>query len=137
MARRTFEVGKEGGAIVVLASGGTQADAARASGLASRTISRRMQDPAFRRAVREARASLLERALGKAADVAVEAVEELRRLLRDESPSIRLGAARAILEHSTRLRESVEFAERLDTLERDVRAAAERRERFESKEPEP
>jgi hypothetical protein len=46
-----------------------------------------------------------------------EAADTLRALLRAKSRSVRLGAARAILELGTRLRESVELEQRIAALE--------------------
>jgi HEAT repeat protein len=48
----------------------------------------------------------------------VEAADTLRDLLTAESESVRLGAARAMLELGVRVRDSVELGERVAELER-------------------
>ena len=76
-----------------------------------------MADPAFRRRVVELRADMVARSLGRLADGMADAADTLRALLRAEGESVRLGAARALLELGTKLRESVELEERLAALE--------------------
>jgi hypothetical protein len=56
--------------------------------------------------------------LGRMADGMVEAADTLRKLLSASSESVRLGAARAVLELGMKVRDSVEVGERLDELER-------------------
>jgi hypothetical protein len=70
-----------------------------------------------RQAVAEARSKLVDAALGQLADASAEAVTTLRALLHAEGESVRLGAARSILELGTKLRESVEFEQRISRLE--------------------
>jgi hypothetical protein len=103
--------------LLALASGQTVRDAARAAGVGERTAARRWADPAFRRRVTRLRAELVERATGQLADGMAEAVATLRRLLTAEGESVRLGAARSILELGNRLREAVELEGRLRAVE--------------------
>jgi hypothetical protein len=103
---------------LALASGQTLRDAAAATGIGERTATRRCVDTAFRRRVAELRGDMVQRALGRMADGMAEAADKLRQLLAADSESVRLGAARALLELGVKLRESVELAERLDALER-------------------
>jgi hypothetical protein len=102
---------------LALASGLTAGDAAERAGVAPRTAYRRLADAAFRAHVAELRAEMVGRALGKMADGMAEAADILRQLLRAEKESVRLGAARALLELTVRLRESVELEERVRVLE--------------------
>ncbi len=60
---------------------------------------------------------MFEQALGAVASAGVTAAQTLRDLLRASSESVRLGAARSVLELGSRLRESVELEERLSRLE--------------------
>jgi hypothetical protein len=100
-----------------LASGQTVRDAARAAGIGERTATRRVADPDFRRRIAEMRAEMIGRALGQLADGMTEAASTLRGLLAAEGESVRLGAARSILELGHKLREAVEFEERIADLE--------------------
>lgn len=102
---------------LALARGDTVAAASEAASIGERTAYRRLADPEFRRHVVELRAGMVERALGKLADAATEAVDTLRTLLSSGTDSTRLGAARSILELGTKLRESVELEQRLAMLE--------------------
>ena len=61
---------------------------------------------------------MVERAVAKMADGMADAADKLRQLLNADSESVRLGAARSLLELGVKLRESVELEERLAELER-------------------
>jgi hypothetical protein len=102
---------------LALASGQTVTEAAVSADLSRRTATRRVADPAFRRRVAELRAGMVARALGKMADGMTAAADTLRALLDAEGESVRLGAARSILELGNKLRESVELEQRLADLE--------------------
>ncbi len=104
--------------LLALAGGMTVRDAARTAGVGERTATRRLADLDFRRRVSEVRAEMVERALGKMADGMAEAADTLRNLLRAEGESVRLGAARSILELGNKLREAVELEARLAEVER-------------------
>jgi len=106
--------------LVAIARGETVRDAAREAGIGERTAWRRMADPEFRRRLSGVRADVLERATGRLADAGAEAAETLKALLKAESESVRLGAARAILELGSKLREAGELEERLRMLESDA-----------------
>jgi hypothetical protein len=107
----------EAALLVALASGMTVRDAAVAAGIGERTATRRVTDPGFRRQVAQLRANMVQRALGRLADASVQAVDTLRALLSAEADTVKLGAARAILELGNRLRETVELEERIAALE--------------------
>jgi hypothetical protein len=106
--------------LLALAAGRPVRDAAGSAGLGERTARRRLADPDFRRRVVEARGEMVARALGKMADGMAEAADTLRQLLRAEGESVRLGAARSILELGNKLRESVELEQRLAALEEQL-----------------
>jgi hypothetical protein len=105
---------------LALASGKTITEAAAAADLSRRTATRQVADPDFRRRVAALRAEMVARALGKMADGMTDAVDTLRALLNAEGESVRLGAARSILELGNKLREAVELEERLAEVERLV-----------------
>ena len=104
--------------IVALASGRTVRDAAKHAKVGERTAHRRLGDREFRRKVSEARAEMIEQAAGRLAKAASTAVTTLRKLLKAESESVRLGACRAILESCERLRQSADLEQRIAELER-------------------
>ena len=103
--------------LLALACGATVENAARSAGVSERTAYRRLGDPAFQGAVKKARAEMVQRALGRLSDSATAAADALRRLLHAEAESVRLGAARSILELGTKLRDAAELEERLRALE--------------------
>jgi hypothetical protein len=104
---------------LALAAGQTLRVAAEAAGVSERTATRRWADLGFRRRVAELRGDMVARSLGRMADGMAEAADVLRALLAAGTPpAVRLGAARALLELGTKLRESVELEERLQALER-------------------
>jgi hypothetical protein len=103
--------------IIALAAGRTVARAAQAACVAETTVYRRLRNPQFRRRVNEVRAAFTERALARLAAASTTAVGTLQRLLKAKSEAVRLSAARSILELGTKLRETVEFEERIIRLE--------------------
>lgn len=109
--------------VATLAGGATVADAALAAGVAERTVYRRLQDPAFVQAVNGARAEMITRAVGQLADASTEAAATLRNLLSATSETVQLGAARSVLEMTTRLRESEELERRITEIEAKLAAS--------------
>jgi lambda repressor-like predicted transcriptional regulator len=112
-------------AVVVagLAAGLTKGEVARQATVSDRTLRRWLAQDDFRRQVEDARAELISRTVGRLADATTDAVATLRALLdTNYPPSVRLGAARAILEMATRYREAETMEQRLATLEAVVAA---------------
>jgi hypothetical protein len=91
---------------------------ARRTGFSERTVRRRLEDVEFNEMVRQTRLEMVERAASRMAGAMEESVLTLRHLLTAESETVRLGAARSVIEIGTKLRESVEFEDRLNDLER-------------------
>lgn len=103
--------------IAALAAGASVAAAGKAGGVSERTAYRRLEDPAFRRQVDDARAAILSRAVAKLTASSTEAAETLRRLLYSNMDFARLAAARAILELGAKLREHEDLDKRVRALE--------------------
>jgi hypothetical protein len=114
-----FLTPRQEAAAASLAAGFTQAVAAEQSGAGERTIKTWLATvPAIGARVRELRAELTSRALGRLAAEMASAAETLGFLSRKaKSEMCRLGAARAVLELGVKLRESVELEERIAALE--------------------
>jgi hypothetical protein len=104
--------------LAALTAGKATEDAAAAVGVSARTAYRRLADPAFRQRLAEAQAQLVAQALGKVMASATAAATTLEQLLTAESETVRLGAARTILELGTKVRENSDLAARLQALER-------------------
>ncbi len=103
--------------VVALAAGATYDDAARAAGCSGRTVDRRVLDAGFRRRVQEARAAACRRTANLLVDAAVEAVSELRELMRSaDTDASKVSAARAILMIAPAWRDAVEVEARLTAL---------------------
>lgn len=103
--------------VAALAAGCTYEAAAEQASVSERTVRRRLDDPAFRKQVDDARAEILGRAVARLTSASVRAVETLEALLGSEMDFARLSAARAILELGVKLREQTELAARIDALE--------------------
>jgi len=102
--------------VVALLTAGGAGQAAATAGVSVRTVRRWLADPAFTTAVRDAgRSSAREAMSGLLASQRL-AVEVLRGLLDDQSPSTRLRAAACLLDHGARALE-VDVDERLDCVE--------------------
>jgi hypothetical protein len=110
-----------------LAAGLTVDAAATRAGVSQRTAHRRLAEPDFRRRVAELRGGMVERALGRAARGMSAAADRLRRLLKAKSESVQLGAAKALLELTVKLRESVELEARITALEQRQERESKRR----------
>ncbi|MBM3996308.1 MAG: hypothetical protein FJ303_19470 [Planctomycetes bacterium] len=102
---------------LALAAGDSIADAAAKAGMSERTVYRRLADPAFRKRVQTLRAEMIGRALGRMADGMTLAADVLRELLSADAESVRLGAARSILDLGLKLRDATETEDRLAALE--------------------
>ncbi len=105
--------------LLALASGASVKQAADACNLSERTIRRRLDDASFVARLRAMRSDVLDGVLGRLTFAAASAVEVLKTLMADaESETVKLGAARAVLEHAGKLRADIEFESRLAELER-------------------
>ena len=110
--------------VLALAGGQTVRGAAAAAGVSERTAFRRLADPDFRRQVHEARAGMMQQALGKLTAGMSQAADVLQALLKAEADSVKLSAARTILETGNRLRDACEIEQRLSELEVRLRTTA-------------
>ncbi len=104
---------------ISVAAGMTLAAASRKAGVGERTVKTWSGTcPAFRRRVMELRSEMTTQALGRLVDGMTSAADTLGYLARNaRSETVRLGAARAVLELATKLRESIELEERIARLE--------------------
>jgi hypothetical protein len=106
--------------VTALAGGASAAAAAAKAEVSARTVRRRLGDPAFRAQVDEARAELVRQAVGKLADVGALAGETLADLVREGTGTVKLGAARSILEFMFRGHEVDTLARQVADLKRQV-----------------
>jgi hypothetical protein len=99
-----------------LAAGQEVAEAARAAGVSERTAYRRLAEPEFKRHVGELRGAMVSQALGRLSDAMTAAADRLRKLVDSADEKVALGAAKAVLELTPRLREAEELQGQLDEL---------------------
>ena len=107
-------------AALALASGLTQTEAAKKVGIGERTLRRWLKQDDFRQSVAAAKREMVSRAVAMLADASTEAATTLRQLLQADSESVRLNAAKAIIELGIKLRESEELAERVKQIEETI-----------------
>ena len=104
--------------LIALASGVAVAEAASKANMSERTAFRRLQDPDFQRRLSQLRGQMQTQAMGMLARIASDAAATLEDLMgQDRPPTVRLGAARAILDLGGRLREQGEVEARLTAIE--------------------
>jgi hypothetical protein len=104
--------------VLALACGASADGAAQKAGLSRRTVYRRLEDPAFRAKVAAMRAEMARRTTGVLTAAGLTAVKTLTTLQESAlSESVRLGAARATIELACKMRENVEWGERLAAIE--------------------
>lgn len=108
--------------LMALACGATIENAARSAGISETTAHRRLLDPEFQRRLQKIRDDMVERATHMLTAAAMEAVKTLLELQKTSTPAtVRLGAAKTILELGMRFRETAELVERIEALEAQFR----------------
>lgn len=104
--------------ISALAQGSNLTQAAERAGCSPRTVARRLQREDFRQLVSVERRNYFDRASGLLAGAFMSAAATLVDLSRrSTNDSVRLGAARAVLEWGERLRDNLDLEERVAALE--------------------
>jgi hypothetical protein len=104
--------------IAALACGATLESAAQAAGVCVRTAHRRRRDPEFIQRLEAFRADIVQRTAGMVTAASAQAVKTLIELQSASTPaSVRLNAARAILDFGIKLRDSAEMEQRIASLE--------------------
>ena len=104
--------------VAALARGHTIAEASKQAKIGGRTAYTWLkQDPTIKAEVNELQQQATSEALALLTQLGRQAAITLGRLLDSDRPTVRLGAARAILELGPRLREIGELEERLAALE--------------------
>jgi hypothetical protein len=106
--------------LLALASGKSYRDAAAEVGVSVKTVQRRMSDAAFRARVSELRGAMVSEASGRLARAMSGAAGALEGLLTAEGESVRLSAARSVLEFGVKIRESAELEQRVVALEQSL-----------------
>lgn len=106
-------------ALAAVLSSPTVREAASAAGVGERTLGRWLASPVFRAALRDHARDVSSEATSRLLGARRRAVATLLAALDDESPSVRLRAAVALLEHGDRARED-DIEVRLTELERRV-----------------
>ena len=101
-----------------LARGATVENAAQNAGVSERTAYRRQADPEFCQRLKKTRADMVERTAAALTTVSMEAVKTLHELQGfGMPPTVRLQAARSVIELGMKLRKETEFEERITVLE--------------------
>lgn len=105
--------------VLTLACGATVEGAARQAGVSERTVRRRLQDPKFVQKVNKLRSEMHVRVADQLTAASTEGVRTMVQLMKENNTgSVRLGAARSVVELSTKVRETADLAVRLAELER-------------------
>ena len=106
-------------ALAALLTSPSKAAAAKAAGIAPRTLRDYLADPAFRAAYRDAFGNMVEDATRQAQQAISPALSTLREIVedREEDAQARISAARAILSHGIKLTETTDILNRLQELE--------------------
>ena len=107
--------------LLALACGATVEKAAEKAQVSVRTVYRRIAEPSFQQQLHRIRADMVHRAASMLTAAAMEAIKTLMDLQSAATPAaVRLGAARAILDLGTKLRESSELEDRVAELEQQL-----------------
>jgi hypothetical protein len=106
--------------LLALACGATTEAASQAAGIGRSTANRRLKDPEFQRKLQNLRSEMVQRTAAMLTAAGQEFFKTLLELSKPPAPyAIRLGAAKAGLELGTKLRDAVDFEERIAALEQE------------------
>ena len=107
--------------LTALSCGATHEAAAQKAGVSKATVQRRLKDPEFCQRLQELGTDMVKRASSALTAASVEAIKTLLSLQATTVPhAVGLGAARAVLEIGTKLREVATLEERLAALEQQM-----------------
>jgi hypothetical protein len=107
--------------LLALACGATPETAARQAQVSERTVHRRLADPKFRQQLDQLRSDMMQRTASGLAAAGSESVRTLLDLQKTSvPPATRLGAAKAVLEMSMKLKEMTDLKERIAALEQQM-----------------
>jgi hypothetical protein len=110
--------GADGKLLLALACGATAEAAARQAGVSESTVRRRLKEPAFVAKLNKTRAEMHLRVADQLTAASTEGVRTMVQLMKEtNSGSVRLGAARSVVELSAKVRETADLAIRLADLE--------------------
>jgi len=112
-------------AIVALLSASSVERAAKTAGMSRATLLRWMQDEGFKAELTAARRALVTEAISRLQVMLTDATATLHALLTCKAPTVRLGAARALVEFAFRAKDAEDFESRLSALEQRVTRGAE------------
>jgi hypothetical protein len=101
-----------------LARGDSHVEAGRKAGVSARTVARRLESDEFKQQIDDFRHAVLSEAAGRLCAASGRAVDTLNKLLTSKSDSIKLSAARSILESAVKVVELVRIEGRLVEIER-------------------
>jgi len=109
--------------LTLLAFGATKETAARQAGVSLSTVKRRLADPDFCRRKQALLAETVQRMAGAFTGAGTAAVQTMLELMKAPfSGTVRLGAARAVVELGIKVREQTDFEQRLADLEERMAA---------------
>jgi hypothetical protein len=106
--------------LMAIACGATVENGAAKAGVSTRTATRRMADPVFRKRLRALRLDMVQRTMGALTASGQEAARTLLELMKASTPSVRRGAVRLVLEMGIKMRELADLEERLGALEEQM-----------------
>jgi hypothetical protein len=104
--------------LLALAAGKSPEEAATAAGCSRATAFRRLAQPDFQLRLAQARAAMMDQALGRLASAAAGAADVLQQLSQTgESEKVQLAASKALLDGLAKMRHLTDIEERLQALE--------------------
>src|ERR1700722_5849537 len=120
--------GADGKLLLALACGATAETAARQAGVSESTVRRRLKDKGFVQKLHKLRAEMHLRVADQLTAASTEGVRTMVQLMKEtNSGTVRLGAARSVVELSTKVRETADLAVRLAELEQRLEQQADQK----------
>ena len=106
--------------VEAIARGCSKAEAARLAGVSRSTVDRILEEPGISDEIDEFRRTMLVNAANRLAGATAAAVDELKKLLKEKSPSVRLSVVKGILDTACRYHELIVFDHRLEEIEKKL-----------------
>jgi hypothetical protein len=111
--------------VLALACGATIESAAHQAGVGIRTVCRRLKEPEFQAKLQSAKQEMISRTANMLTAASMESVKTLLRLQGEGVPhAVQLGAAKAVVELGTKMRENAELFARVAALEQQLATPA-------------
>jgi AcrR family transcriptional regulator len=116
--------------LLALACGASNEAAARQANVSTQTVWRRLQEKDFQARLKEMRSEMVTRTSSMLTAASLDSVKTLLELQKSGPPTVKLGAARAVIELACKLREIVDLQGQIADLEAEIANITQEQDQF-------